>query len=476
MRISTLSTFQRVLAGMRGNQLRAVTAQEQIASGRRILRPSDDPSGASQSLVLRRQLADIGRNLESIARGRELVDLASSNLEGASTRLIEARELMLQALNGTASASDRAALATQFEGLRQQLLDVGNANLGGRFLFGGTATSGPPFAEVMADGSSRIVYQGSDQPQVLRAAPGVELAVTTVGSRFFGPGQPTGTRYEGLTGIASGVTADQGSGTAHLVLRHDATDLGAAVGAGIALVNGGADDTLLGANDLVIDTVAGTIQLGNGPVVPLPDTSMPEAQDVVVKNELGGELHLDLSGFSGSDFTGVVTGEGSASLDGTTFTPLTFTETDLELRDAATGTVVHVDTTGVLRADTELVTFEGTVSVFDLLQGIADDLRNEDGRDPAAVTHRLRQRLEDLDRAHDDILVGVSDLGLRSQRLQSTARQREDVELTLESLLSSVEDVDLTEAAMELAQAELVLQLAQSSGARIIQSTLLNFL
>ena len=56
------------------------------------------------------------------------------------------------------------------------------------------------------------------------------------------------TDSDGLTGIAGGTTADEGEGWESLILRHDSTDPGTLASSGIALVNGGAGDSLLGAN------------------------------------------------------------------------------------------------------------------------------------------------------------------------------------------------------------------------------------
>ena len=217
--------------------------------------------------------------------------------------------------------------------------------------------------------------------------------------------------------MAGGTTADQGTGAEYLTLRHDATNLGTLGSVGIALVNGGAGDTLLGTNGLTIDPTAGTIQLGSGPVVSLPSPSDADYADFVVENEKGGELHLDLTAWTGAAFSGNVVGDGSISLDGTSFTALTFTETDLELRNDATGTILHVDTTGVRVAGNELVTFDGTTNVFDLMQGIAEDLRNADGLDPSQVLTRLNLRLGELDRNHENVLVSAGTLGSRSRRL-----------------------------------------------------------
>jgi len=263
-------------------------------------------------------------------------------------------------------------------------------------------------------------------------------------------------------------------GETRALVRRDSTDPGTLGSSGIALVNGGDGDTLLGANALTIDAAAGTLQLGDGAPVTLPPAG--ERADVVVKNERGGELHLDLSAWNGLDFNDTITGQGSITLDGDTFTALDFLQTDLELADGNRGLVVHVDTTGVLRAGQELVAFGDTVNPFDLLQGVVEDLRNDAGLEPGDVIDRLSVRLRDLDRIHDDLLVGLGTLGSRAARLVNADERQGAIELELSKRLSEVEDADLSEAALDLARADMVLQVAQAAGARVIQTSLLDFL
>lgn len=476
MRIGTFSTFGRVLLGLRGNQADLVRAQEQLSSGSRLLRPSDDPVSASRAILLERQLAGVARYRDSIRAGRSDLETAASTLQDASGLLAEAREIVLRGMNGTLSQEDRDVLAGDLDLIRGQLVDLANTRSGDRYLFAGTQSASAPWVEVDAGGVPRVVYRGDGESQYLRIGDAVEVPVGVPGSEIFGRQEPTGTLFAGLTGVASGTTVDLGTGYAELVLRHDSTDPGTLASAGIALVNGGADDTLLGASTLTIDPTAGTIQLGSGPAVKLPDPGSPGNADLVLQNEGGGELHLDLTGFTGTPFSGTVTGNGSISLDGSSFTALTFAETDLELRDAATGTVLHVDTTGVRRSGSELVTFGGTTNTFDLLQGIADDLRNADGLDQPEIVARLNQRLGELDRNHDNVLDAVGVLGSRSQRLVASDGRALDVEVQLQSQLSDASDADLASVAIDLARADMILQVAQASGARLIQTTLLNFL
>lgn len=476
LRVSTNSTFSRVLMGIRHNQIKMIRSQEQVASGRRLLRPSDDPTGAAKALSLTRQIADVDRFNSAIVSGLTMVDTATAGLQDAASLLSEARHLLLQGMNGTMTMEDRESLAVEFDLLHAQLLEAGNLRAGDRYLFGGTETSHPPWVVETANGRSRVVYEGNEESQLVRVGDAVDVAISLPGIDVFGRLAATGTTFAGLTGVTNGLTADEGTGYEYLQFRHDSTNPGGMAAVGLALVNGGNNDSILGDTALTIDTAAGTIQLGNGTVYSIPDPASPEALDLVVENEFGAKLHLDLSGFTGADYTGTVSGAGSVSLDGSEWIAVDFTETDLELRDPATGAVIHIDTTGVQRAGEELVTFGGSVNIFDVLQGIADDLRNDSGLEQGKMVDRLEERLGELDRGHENVLLGMGVLGSRSQRLKGASQRMLGIELQLESLRSSITDADYAEVALDLARSELSLQVAQASGARLIQTSLLNFL
>jgi len=475
MRISTFSAFSRVLFGIRASQLAGLRAQEQISSGRRILRPSDDPAGTARSLALRRDLAQSARIQESIAAGRTRLEQATTTLQDSSGLLTRARELVLQSMSGALNDGDRAALAAELEEIREQLLDDANLRIDDNHVFAGTAFGTQPWVEVASGGRTHVQYRGNGQEQAIQIGSDAELAISAVGNRIFARALPGAVRFDGLTGVRSGTTADEGTGSAYLVLRHDGTDTGLLGSVGVALIDDGDQaNTLLGANTLRIDSTAGTLQLANGAAVNIPPPG--ERADVVVRNEQGGELHLDLEGWNGTDYTGTITGRGSISLDGQTFTSLTFTETDLELTDPVLGQVLHLDTTGVLRAGVELVSFGDTTNAFDLLQGVVEDLANEQGLDSAELNARLGNRLETLDRVHDDLLLGLGVLGARSARLESATQRQSDLALQFQGRLSEVEDADLSEAALEFTRSQATLELAQAAGARLIQTSLLDFL
>jgi len=462
------SIFNLVRSGLRLNQAKLARAQEQVATGKRILRPSDDAVGTSFSLSVRRQRAGVDAYRSAINIARPLVEMASSQLQGASGMLSEARALIMQGMNGTLSPEDKETLAVQLELLHDGLMGVANSRSGDRYLFSGTATDGPPFQE----GSlGRIEYMGNEERSAILIGRGVDLEVGVPGAEIFGRFEYEGLTFDGITGIKSGTSASSGVGYHDLNIRHTKTH-GTPL-EGIALANNGTNDTIMGAHTVTVDGVAGTAWLGAGDKVPIPQ---PPPAALELEDADGSLVVLDFSAWTGADTSFVLNGTGSISLNNSVYKPITMTETNLELVDPVRGVVLHLDTTEVTRAAPELVTFGGTANIFDTLRGTAQDLRNDEGFDPDEALLRVKLRLEEFDRNHSNLLMSMGELGARASRLNTAEQRLTDLGLHLDSLISRVEDVDLSEAILDMSRAEQTLQIAQGTGARLINQTLLNFL
>lgn len=147
-RISTATAFDRALDAMQQRRTEMMQSQAQMASGLRVNRPSDDPAAAGQAERLRAQNARLDAE-------KRMVDFARTSLqqaEGAVGTAIDesqnARELLVQSMNGTLNAQDRANIAQQLRGVRDNLLAIANRPDGaGGFVFGGAGTSAAPFAD-----------------------------------------------------------------------------------------------------------------------------------------------------------------------------------------------------------------------------------------------------------------------------------------------------------------------------------------
>lgn len=175
MRLSTNWMFQQSLGTMMNQQSALAAAQNQVSTGRRINVASDDPAGAGRMVSLNHILAANTQYTANIDAASTRLDTSQSTLDSVNSLYDSARDLTLQALNGSLADSDRQAIATQLTQMRDQLLQLANTtDANGQALFAGTSSSNVPFVK-NPDGS--VSYLGnSDQP---RASIGAGLTVPT---------------------------------------------------------------------------------------------------------------------------------------------------------------------------------------------------------------------------------------------------------------------------------------------------------
>jgi flagellar hook-associated protein 3 FlgL len=186
--------------------------QGQMSSGRRVSKPSDDPTATAGAL---RSRADL-RRAEQLDRSRKdalgWLQTADSALGSATTSLQRIRDLVVQGGNGSYSAVERDALASEVDSLRGSLLDVANTAYLGRPLFGGTVSGASAY-----DATGTFV--GDTSPVTRALGPGVSVAVNLTGPEVFGTG-PTDL-FATLTRISNDLRTNPAN------LSTDLTDLDA---------------------------------------------------------------------------------------------------------------------------------------------------------------------------------------------------------------------------------------------------------
>ncbi|CAI0754689.1 flagellar hook-associated protein FlgL [Serratia ficaria] len=159
MRMSTSMMYQQNMAGITGNQSLFMKAAEQLSTGKKVINPSDDPLAASQAVMLSQSQAE--NNQYTLARtfARQNVSMEENVLAGATSTIQDIKALIVNA-GGTESDNDRDSLATQLQGLKDQLLNQANSTDGnGRYMFGGYMNDKPPFV----DQGGAVSYQGGDR-------------------------------------------------------------------------------------------------------------------------------------------------------------------------------------------------------------------------------------------------------------------------------------------------------------------------
>lgn len=152
MRISTQMMYQQNMRGITNSQAEWMKFGEQMSTGKRVLNPSDDPIAASQAVVLSQAQAQNSQYTLARSFATQKVSLEENVLSQVTTAIQTAQEKIVSAGNGTLSDDDRASLATDLQGIRDQLMNLANSTDGnGRYIFGGYKTESAPFAQ--ADGA-----------------------------------------------------------------------------------------------------------------------------------------------------------------------------------------------------------------------------------------------------------------------------------------------------------------------------------
>jgi flagellar hook-associated protein 3 FlgL len=176
MRVTADMSQRHVLADLRRVQERLATAQSQVAGGKRIEKPSDDPLGAERAMRLNDQLESTGAYRSAVDESRSWLDATDSALSSLSEVVQHVRELTLQAANGSTSDAGRQSIKAQIDQLTEEAKHTLNSAYDGRYIFSGTGTDTAPYSAATGD-----AYQGDASPVVRQIGPGVSVQVNVTG-------------------------------------------------------------------------------------------------------------------------------------------------------------------------------------------------------------------------------------------------------------------------------------------------------
>jgi flagellar hook-associated protein 3 FlgL len=144
------------------------------------------------------------------------LQVASSALSSVTTSLTQAIQLGTEGANGTMSDTDRQAVAQEVSGIQSQLMGLANTQYQGSYLFGGTATTTPPYS---ADSNGVVSYSGNTGVNTAEISSGQFTPTNLPGSKLFA-GSGTDmfksindlvTALQSGTGIAAATTEVQNS-------------------------------------------------------------------------------------------------------------------------------------------------------------------------------------------------------------------------------------------------------------------------
>ncbi|MBC7193207.1 flagellar hook-associated protein FlgL [Marinobacter sp.] len=183
IRISSQQIFNGGINRLQNLNSQINNTQEQISTGKKVNKPSDDPVAAARILKLDQEVQRIETYKRNATLATNRLELEEGALSSATDILQRVRELTVQAGNGALSNNDRASLAAELRQRLDQLADVANTkDASGEHIFSGYQGETAAFGKNV---SGSWVYQGDEGQRQLEIDDGVTVAISDHGKGIF---------------------------------------------------------------------------------------------------------------------------------------------------------------------------------------------------------------------------------------------------------------------------------------------------
>lgn len=516
MRISSQQVFNSGVNRLQDQGASLQKTQEQVSTGKKVNRPSDDPVAAARILKLNQEKAQIDQYQRNVDLAENRLQQEESTLGDMNDLLERVRELTVQAGNGSLTQADRQSIAAELRQRLDQMASLANTrDASGEYIFSGFKGGTQAFARNI---SGDWVYQGDEGERSLEVDTGVRSTISDHGKELFvdvPSAQPTFFAEASETNssggrISTGMVLDQ-----ELFNEYYESDR----------------------TDLVVDVFedgAGDLQYGirsrNDPA-PEPPTAADYTESAAYTS--GGSITFEGLQFEISDavdgdrfflktsekqgmFTSIeklayglenqTKGPAVATVPATGFTPAAgdtllvngvgfspgVGDTVEDLRDAiqaADDPALEGVTADIVNGDLKItsknedLTIEAAPWTGDLeIQGAKEDnivvtagagnARASFASGQQAFNELVDNSLVNLDNARETILQTQTEIGGRLNSLESTRGFLDDSSVYTEDILSKIRDVDYAEAISQLSFQSFVLQASQQSFAQISRLSL----
>jgi len=173
-----------LLDALQRTQREVEDAMLQMSSGRRVNVPSDDPAAAAVLVQNQAESAQVDQFLKTSSSLSYQLQTADSTLNSVVLALQRAISLGVEGATGTLSDANRASLAQEVSGIRDQLVSLANLSFQGRFVFAGTETQTQPFV-VDPTQTSGVRYDGNTQVNYVTIGEGLSQQTNLPGTQIF---------------------------------------------------------------------------------------------------------------------------------------------------------------------------------------------------------------------------------------------------------------------------------------------------
>ncbi|KMY55510.1 flagellar hook protein FlgL [Bacillus sp. FJAT-27231] len=182
MRVTQSMLSNNMLTNLSGSYDRLGKLQDQMASQKKITRPSDDPVVAMKGMTYRTNLLEVEQYQRNFSEAYNWTENSDAALDKATSALQRIRELTVQASNDTYEGTQRQAIMQEIDQLKEHLVQIANTKFGDKYLFNGTDTLNPP-AAISSEGIVTVNPKGD--PVKLELSKGVYIQVNADPTKAF---------------------------------------------------------------------------------------------------------------------------------------------------------------------------------------------------------------------------------------------------------------------------------------------------
>jgi len=271
--------------------------QEQVSTGSRINRISDDPAAAYRVLGLNTNVKSLENYINNLSEVISILELSSTIIEAITSNFTETQIRLTQITSGIYDEAARKITAEGINDILEQTVSLTNTKHMDQYLFGGTNTGSAPYTVERTNGKiTRVTYQGSFENRDIEVAPGVESSAFYIGDNIFRSNDRSAPVFIGDTGSKVGTGTSSVHGGIWLTVTGSAGNYNLSIDDGLSTFNTDGTDTNLAVTDsrtgevLYVDTTA---IAGTGvDLVSVPGTYDIFNTLIIIRDVLGNEKGL----------------------------------------------------------------------------------------------------------------------------------------------------------------------------------------
>ena len=186
MRISTRQIYTQGLEAFQQQQVKLAKLQQQISTGIRLSKPSDDPAAASKILELEQTVSLNLQYQSNINLAEQRLNQQDAVLANYDNLLIRVRELAIQANNAPLDQTSRNAIAAEIDERLNELLSLANTiDSNGDYLFAGYQNDSSPFTEAVIGSRDFVNFNGDDGVRSVQISQNRQLEIDIPGREIF---------------------------------------------------------------------------------------------------------------------------------------------------------------------------------------------------------------------------------------------------------------------------------------------------